>query len=71
MRILGIIVGMTVSLASIAQVNPVENWCGTSHRMNDLMQNPAYQLIHQQDELIRANEAANPGVQPKGTIYAP
>ena len=69
MRILGIIVGMTVSLASIAQVNPVENWCGTSHRMNDLMQNPAYQLIHQQDELIRANEAANPGVQPKGTIY--
>ena len=37
--------------------------------MNDLMQNSAYQLIHQQDEEIRANEAANPGVQPKGIVY--
>jgi len=69
MKILSIIVGMSVTWATIAQVNPVENWCGTSHRMNDLMQNSAYQLVHQQDEQIRANEAANPSAMPKGVVY--
>jgi PKD repeat protein len=68
-KTLGLIIGLQISLVSIGQINPVQNWCGTSHRMNDLMLDPVYQIVHLQDEQIRANEAANPTPQQKGTLY--
>lgn len=64
-----LIAGLGLTFTSISQVKSLENWCGTSHRMNDLMLNPAFQLVHQQDEQIRLNEAVNQSVQPKLVVY--
>lgn len=67
-KIIGLIVGISVSFTLIAQEITAENFCGTAQRMNELMQDPTYQIIHQQDEEIRAYEAANPKPRQK-TIY--
>jgi len=68
-----ILFGVFLSFISTAQNNSIsiENWCGTSQRMNLLMQDPAYQIIHQQDEEIRAYEAANPKPQQKAIYKVP
>jgi len=68
-KIIGIIVGLCFSVSTFSQTNPVENWCGTSHKANELLLNPSYQLVHQQDEAIRAYEAANPNASPKAVVY--
>ena len=52
-----------------ASAQSVENWCGTAHRMNELMQDPAYLNVYQQDEQIRVNEAAQPSSNQKLTLY--
>lgn len=62
-----------MSFSSIGQTNPVslENWCGTSQRMNALMQDASYQIIHAQDEQIRANEFLNPNPSQKSIYQIP
>lgn len=68
-KIIGLLIGFAISLTSMSQTIPLEKWCGTSYRMNDRMDDPAYQLIHEQDQIIKAYEAANPSPQPKLTVY--
>lgn len=70
MKKLLLIFGVFSTLNLVAQTNPIsiENWCGTAQRMNELMLDPAYQVIHQQDEEIRIFEAANPKPRQK-TVY--
>ncbi len=58
-----------ISSLSFSQEILLENWCMTSHKMNDLMSNPAYIQQLQLDDQIRAEEEANGVVLPKGTVY--
>lgn len=68
-----VFIGLLMSFNSVGQTNPVslENWCGTSQRMNELMQDPSYQIIHAQDEQIRANELLNPNPSQKSIYKIP
>src|SRR5690606_11072977 len=68
-----VFIGLLMSFNSVGQTNPVslENWCGTSQRMNELMQDPSYQIIHAQDEQIRANELLNPNPSQKSIYQIP
>lgn len=59
---------LLISATGFAQSMPIENWCGTAHRMNELRANPKSAAVLQHDDEIRAHEALNQAVQ-KGTIY--
>lgn len=70
-----LIIAIVLLLAfnTLGQTNPVslDNWCGTSQRMNALMQDPNYQVIHSQDEQIKANELLNPNPSQKSIYQVP
>lgn len=59
---------LLLSVAGFAQSMPIENWCGTAQRMNELKANPKVLEVFQMDEQIRAHEALHTSTQ-KGTIY--
>ncbi len=61
---------LIITTTSFAQeITSTENWCMTSHKMNDLMSNPAYLQQLQLDNAIRAEEETNGVIAPKGIVY--
>jgi len=54
---------------STAQELKIEDWCHSSHKMNELYANPAYIQQLNEDNLIRQAEKESPIIQPKGIIY--
>ncbi|MBL1279967.1 MAG: T9SS type A sorting domain-containing protein [Fluviicola sp.] len=54
-----------LSQVVLSQSQPIENWCRTSHKMNELLNNPAAVQEFANDELVRQAEALNAANQPE------
>ena len=69
MKILFVFTSLIFSTQLFAQSISNDNWCGTSHRHNASLENPAILESMQSDALIRLEELNTTQNLPKGTIF--
>ncbi len=69
MKRLLLITFFSFSFFNFSQEISIENWCHTSHKMNELKDNPLFLQQLATDNTIRLQEKENGVIIPKGIVY--